>query len=332
MKSKIIPDRLKLGDEIRVIAPSRSMSILNEDNIEFSKKRLENEGFKVTFSKNVRNYTDKDYMCATIEDRVEDLHEAFRDKNVKAILTVIGGYNSNQILDYIDYELIKSNPKIFCGFSDITALSNSIYAKTGLVTYSGVHFSSFGMIKGFEYSLKYFKEILLENKQVNIESSYTWSNDSWYKDQENRNFIDNDGMFVINKGKTEGRIIGGNLCTLNLLQGTEYMPDLQDAILFLEDDGLVGDEFIREFDRDLQSLLHCAKGKNIKGIVLGRAENVSKMNKEKWNRIIKSKKELSKIPIVGNANFGHTTPIFTFPIGGFCKMEVSDEINIVISN
>lgn len=332
MQTKIIPQKLKIGDEIRVIAPSRSMSILSKEVIKIAENKLESEGFKVTFGKNVRNYTDEDYMCASIEERIEDIHDAFKDKNVKAILTVIGGYNCNQLLDYINYDVIKENPKIFCGFSDITALSNSIYAKTGLVTYSGLHFSSFGMGKGLDYSLKYFKEILMEERQVKIESSDMWSNDEWFKEQENREFIKNDGMFIINKGTSKGKIIGGNLCTLNLLQGTEYMPDLEETILFLEDDGLVGDKFIREFDRNLQSLLHCAKERKIKGIVLGRAENVSKMNKEKWIKIIKSKKELLDIPIVANANFGHTTPIFTFPIGGVCKIDTNDGINIVISN
>lgn len=161
--NKIIPEKLKKGDEIRVIAPSRSMKILKKDIIDIAKSRLESLGFKVSFGKNVMKSINDDYKCASIEDRVSDLHDAFRDKNVKAILTVIGGYNVNQILDEIDYELIKNNPKILCGFSDITALTNAIYAKTGLVTYSGVHFSSFGMKYGFEYSLDYFKKIFMKN-------------------------------------------------------------------------------------------------------------------------------------------------------------------------
>lgn len=187
----------------------------------------------------------EDFLCGSISDRVEDLHEAFKERNVKAILTVIGGYNINQLLDYIDYALIKDNPKILCGFSDITALSNAIYSKTGLVTYYGPHFSSFGMKYGFDYTLNYFKEMLTDSKEVIIKNSSEWSDDSWYKDQENREFIKNDGMKAINHGKTEGRIIGGNLCTLNLLQGTEYMPEAEDAILFLEDDALVKNEFVR---------------------------------------------------------------------------------------
>lgn len=272
----IIPEKLKNGDEIRVIAPSRSMNILNEETISIATKRLEELGFKVTFGKNVKNEINSEYGCATIEDRIEDLHEAFIDKNVKAILTVIGGFNVNQILDYIDYELIRNNPKIICGFSDITALLDAIYAKTGLVTYYGPHYSSFGMKKGVEYTLKYFKSMFIEDGEMLIEDSKQWSDDPWFLEQENRNFIDNKGRQVLNLGEAEGKIIGGNLCTLNLLQGTEYMPDLDESILFLEDDGMSGKEFLREFDRNIQSLLHCAKGKNIKGIIIGRAQKVVK--------------------------------------------------------
>lgn len=322
--NKIIPEKLKMGDEIRVIAPSRSMKILKEDTINIAKSRLESLGFKISYGKNVMNSINDDYKCASIEDRVSDLHDAFRDKNVKAILTVIGGYNVNQILDEIDYDLIKNNPKILCGFSDITALTNAIYAKTGLVTYSGVHFSSFGMKYGFEYSLDYFKKIFMENDWIEIKPSKKWSNDSWFLNQENRTFKNNEGMQIIFEGKAEGNIIGGNLCTLNLLQGTEYMPNIDNSILFIEDDGLVGKEFVREFDRNLQSLLHTAKGLNIKGIVIGRAENVSEMNYNKWVNILGTKKQLENIPIIINANFGHTTPIFTFPVGGFAKLVVQN--------
>lgn len=331
--NKIVPEKLKIGDEIRVIAPSGSMKILKEDTINIAKSRLEDLGFKVSFGNNVMNSINDNFKCASIEDRVSDLHDAFSNKNVKAILTVIGGYNVNQILDEIDYELIKNNPKILCGFSDITALTNAIYAKTGLVTYSGVHFSSFGMKYGFEYSLEYFKKIFLKNDWIEIKSSKEWSNDSWFSNQEDRIFERNEGMQIISEGKAEGKIIGGNLCTLNLLQGTEYMPNIDNSILFIEDDGLVGKEFVKEFDRDLQSLLHTIKRGKIKGIVIGRAEKVSEMNYSKWVNILETKKQLENIPIIINANFGHTTPIFTFPIGGFAELVVqNNKINLKIKD
>lgn len=327
---KIIADKLQLGDEIRVIAPSRSMSILNKNIVDAAKERLESMGFKVSFGKNVLNSIDDNYKCGSIEDRLEDLHEAFRDKNVKAVLTVIGGFNVNQLLDYIDYDLIKENPKIICGFSDITALTNAIYSKTGLVTYSGPHFSSFGMKKGFEYTQEYFEKMFMKNEKILIESSKEWSNDAWFKNQDERVFIKNKGMKVINKGEAEGTIIGGNLCTLNLLQGTEYMPNLDNTILFLEDDELANKYFCKEFDRNLQSLLHSSKGQNIKAIIVGRAEKCCEMSDEIWKKLFKTKKELNNIPIVINADFGHTTPIFTFPIGGYAKIKIDEEIMIEI--
>ena len=159
----MIPEKIKNGNEIRVIAPSRSLNILNYERNENAKKRLENLGFKVTYSKNALECDD--FKSSPIEMRINDLHEAFLDTNVKIILTAIGGYNSNQLLKYIDYEVIKKNPKIICGFSDITALLNAIYAKTGLVTYSGPHYSNFGMNKGLEYTIKYFKDILMKISQ-----------------------------------------------------------------------------------------------------------------------------------------------------------------------
>lgn len=326
---KIIPERLKKGDEIRVIAPSRSLKVLRDEVIEIAKKRLEELGLVVTFGKNVMKYESENFKCASIEDRIEDLHDAFKDKNVKAIITVIGGHNVNQILDYIDYELIKNNPKIICGFSDITALVNAIYAKTGLVTYLGPQFFSFGMKYGFDYSMEYFKKMCMREDEINIVSSSQWSNDSWMKNQEERTFINNNGMKVIYSGNSSGKIIGGNLCTLNLLQGTEFMPDLDNSIWVVEDDGETGKYFNKEFDRNLQSLLHCAKGKKINGLIIGRAESVSEMNFEKWKEIIETKKELKNIPIVIGADLGHTTPIFTFPIGGDASI-YANEKDIVI--
>ena len=326
----MIPAKLKAGDEVRVIAPSRSMSILGEDCKELATQRLEELGLKVTFGKHVME-ADADYLAASVAARAEDLNEAFKDKNVKAILTVIGGFNSNSILDYIDYEAIKENPKIFCGFSDITALSNAIHAKTGLVTYSGPHYSSFGMLKGFEYTLEYFKKMFFEEEEFEIKASEEWSDDAWFIDQENRKFEKHEGMFIINEGEAEGDIIGGNLCTLNLLQATPYMPNIENKILFLEDDNLSGDVFLMEFDRNLQSLMHMPEFKTVKGIVLGRAEIASCMTEEKWKKLIKNKKELAHIPVIGNANFGHTTPIMTFPVGGHAKLIAkSNEIKLLI--
>ena len=297
----IVPPKLKQGDEIRIIAPARSLSLLSEDLVKLAKKNFENQGFKITFSKNCK---EKDvFTSSSIKSRVEDLHEAFSDKNVKAIFTVIGGFNSNQILKYIDYNLIKKNPKILCGYSDITALANAITAKTGLVTYSGLHFSTWGMKKEFEYNLEYFRKCLIEESEFEIKPSKTWSDDAWYKDQENRKIEKNKGFIILNKGKAEGTILGGNLCTFNLLQGTEFMPDISNSILFLEDDYMAGDYFGVEFDRNLQSLIHQPNFEKVKGIVIGRFQKKTDMTLEKLKYIIKTKEELKNLPIIANVDF-----------------------------
>lgn len=314
-------ERLKVGDEIRVIAPSRSGAILKSEQIDISVKRLEALGFRVTFSKNFKNY-DLFYQ-SSIEERIEDLHEAFLDPKVKMILTAIGGYNSNQLLDYIDYDIIRNNPKIFCGYSDITALNNAIYHKTGLINYSGPHFSTLGMKHGLDYTMDYFLQAITNDSILYIEPSKEWSNDLWYLNQEDRTFYPNEGYFIINEGQAEGKILGGNLCTFNLLQGTKFMPDLTDSILFIEDDN---ESHSQMFDRDLQSLLHQPNANKIKAIIIGRFEKESQVTKEGLRLIIQSKKELQHIPVIANVDFGHTSPIFTIPIGGTCTVKVSGGI------
>lgn len=319
----MIPNKLRPGDEVRVIAPSRSFQIISQENIQYASQSLDSIGLKVSFGKHV---DECDLMLSSsIAGRVSDLHEAFSDANVQAILTVIGGYNSNQLLRYIDYELIKNNPKIFCGFSDITALSNAIYHKTDLITYSGPHFSSFAMQKGFEYSMDYFKKIFFENSPFKVDPSELWADDAWFLEQNNRIFHKGSGYWPMNPGQATGKIVGGNLGTLRLLQGTEYMPSLKDCILFLEDDAITDGHDDVEFDRSLQSLIHQPEFDTVKAIVIGRFENKFEMSFEKLKFIIETKAELKHIPVVANADFGHTTPIFTFPIGGTCRVNVNED-------
>lgn len=309
--NKIYPERLKVGDEIRIIAPSRSMAILNKEIINIANNRFQELGLKLSFGKHI--YESDDFNSLSIESRLDDLHLAFSDKNVKAIITVIGGFNSNQLLKYIDWKLIKNNPKIFLGYSDITALNNAIFAKTGLVTYSGPHYSTFGQKLYFDYTLEYFQKCLMMDNPFEISASNSWSDDEWYLDQNKRDLIDNQGHFVINKGEAQGTILGANLCTFNLLQGTEYFPDLNSSILFLEDDY---ETVPHTFDRDLQSLIHLPNFNKVKGLVIGRFQKKSKMSDELLKKIIKTKKELESIPVIANVDFGHSDPKITFPIGG----------------
>ncbi len=316
---KIYPAKLKVGDEVRIVAPARSMSIISKEVREIANKRFADFGLKLSFGKNIEE--SDEFFSSSIKSRVDDIHEAFADKNVKAVITVIGGFNSNQLLRYLDWNLIKNNPKIFCGYSDITALNNAIFAKTGLISYSGPAYSTFGQELYFDYAIDYFKKCLFSEDSFEIKPSDSWSDDKWYINQKERDLIKNNGFLIINSGKALGTLIGANLCTFNLLQGTEYMPELKDIILFIEDDE---ESLPIHFDRNLQSVIHQPWFNNVKGIVIGRFQKVSNMSDEIIIKIIKTKKELDNLPIIANVDFGHTYPLITFPIGGEVSLDVEN--------
>jgi len=319
---KIYPTKLKAGDEVRVVAPSRSMSIISKEVREIANRRFADLGLKLSFGKNIDE--SDEFASSSIESRVADIHEAFLDKNVKAVFTVIGGFNCNQLLKYLDWNLIKKNPKIFCGYSDPTALNNALFAKAGLVSYSGPVYSTFGQELYFEYTLDYVKKCLLSDEPFEIKPSDNWSDDAWYINQKDRNLIKNDGFWVLNEGKASGTILGANLCTFNLLQGIEYFPGFpKDTVRFLEDDEMSNDV---TFDRDLQSVIHQPNFENVKGIVIGRFQKVSKVSRDILTKIIKTKRELNNIPVIANVDFGHTSPLITFPIGGEAIVEAKNGI------
>lgn len=321
----MLPKRLSPGDEIRVIAPSTSMALVKDKQIDIAVERLNQLGFHVTFGKNV--YDHDEFYTTSIKDRIEDLHDAFKDPNVKGIFAALGGFHANQLLKYIDYELIRANPKVFCGYSDITALIAAIHKKTGLITYYGPFFSSFGIKYGVEYTMQSFLEAVTNDAPYEVDPSETWSDDPWYLDQENREFIKQDGYLILQEGEASGTLIGGNLSTLNLLQGTEYMPILKDSILFIEDSK---ESHPQSFDRDLQSLLHLHDASGIKGILIGRFQKDTNMTEAAIKKIIYSKEELRHLPVIANVNFGHVQPIATIPFGGKATIFANESYTKII--
>lgn len=312
----MLAERLKPGDEIRIISPSMSMSLLKEKHVELAQKRLQKLGFNITYGKNA--FVQNEFFSSSVEERTADLHEAFLDPNVKGILSGVGGFHSNQLLKYIDYDLIKKHPKIFCGFGDITALNVAIYTKTGLITYSGPHFSTFGMKYDFDYTLTSFLSAVTNDAPYEIAPSPFWNDEPWHIEKENRKLNKQDSYLVMNEGEAEGTLIGGNLSALQALQGTEFFPSLKDAVLFIEDDG---ESHPHKFERALQSLLLLPEAGQIKALLIGRFQTASHMTEEALKMIISSKKELREIPVIANVNFGHTHPMATLPVGA--KAEVA---------
>jgi len=293
-------------------------------------ERFDALGLALSFGDHVEEMDQ--FVSATIEHRAADLHAAFTDSEVDAILTVIGGFNSNQLLPYLDWELIAANPKILCGYSDITALACAIYAKTGLVTYSGPHYSTFGMRDHFDQTLDWFRDALFVGGEQEIAAAATWSDDEWYLDDPVRDILTNEGHWVLQPGEANGTLVGGNQCTLNLLQGTQYMPDLADTVLFLEDDFEADPH---TFDRDLTSLTQQPGFDGVQGLLIGRFQKSVEMTRGKLQAIVDSKRELHGIPVIANVDFGHTDPLMTIPIGGAAQIHGDrdgDETNIVLDH
>ncbi len=315
----IVPPSLKNGDIIRVVAPSTGLKIIGADLRALAQERFAQMGLKVTFGAHTTDENFDLFGSSPWRQRADDLNAAFADPEVKAVFTILGGFNSNQLLPFLDYDLIRRNPKIICGFSDITALLNGIYAKTGLVTFLGPHYSSFGMKYGFEYTWESMRQMLLGSGQATLRPAPEWSDDLWFVNQEARQFIKNEGWWILAAGNASGRLVGGNLGTLMLLSGTPYWPGFaKDTILLAEDCDPTGDA--KMFLRNLQSVAQQPDFGNVKALLIGRFQKALSVSREQLEYIISGIPQLARIPVVANLDFGHTTPMLTLPIGGCAKI------------
>lgn len=299
----MIPTKLKKGDTIGVIAPS---NYIEKDDLEYinaSIALMEASGFKVKFGKYV--FEDTLGYGTSPEKRSADINWAFKDDEVKAIMCVKGGEDSNTTLDYIDYEMIKNHPKIICGFSDNTSILNAIHEKTGLVTYHGPTFKS---LTSWEtgYAYKQFIKTFAENTESLImgepEDEYT----------------------SIQAGQVTGELVGGNLSLFTKLVCGKYAVNVQDKILFLEE---LGFEAAPEMvNSNIYYLKQNGVFDRIAGLWIGNYEHPSKVSIEK---IIKNAiGDEYKFPIIKSDNFGHIDKKIIIPIGTKAEINTNEKIKI----
>ena len=315
----VLPPRLRRGDTVRVVAPARSRAMVNEhDHTALIDERFAGLGLRLSYGAHVDERDDFD--SSPIASRIADLHDAFADPEVAAVLTVIGGFNSVELLPHLDFDLVGSHPKVFCGYSDITALQNAILARTGLVTYSGPHWSTFGMRDHLEPTLDWFTRALFDGEPVELTPASTWTDDLWFIDQDDRHPQPNDGWWPLQTGATTGRLVGGNLCTFNLLQGGPYRPSLEGAVLLVEDDALT---FPAQLARDLTSLLQLPDARGIRGVLIGRFQRASGVTRSLLTQIVDRADLSPDIPVLANLDVGHTHPLATLPIGGEVELSVT---------
>lgn len=288
----IIPKRLFKGATLGIISPaSPADSVDTEKSIKF----IENLGYKIKRAKNLNS--ENGYLAGNDNERALDINNMFADKAVDGIICIRGGYGSIRILDKINYSLIKKNPKVFIGYSDITAIHTAINSRTGLVSFHGPMLAS-DMRKGLDrYSLDCL-QAMVEKKQKNIHIKNP--SDSTIK--------------ALSHGKATGRLVGGNLAVIASTIGTEYEIDTKDKILFLED---IGEEPYK-IDRMLMQLKLAKKFDDSVAIVLCNWNKCECDNNaptltlsEVFEQILLPLKK----PILCGYYIGHCSPNITIPIG-----------------
>lgn len=296
------PKKIEKGDVIGIITPASNPS--NLSTIQDGVKYFENLGYRVEVGKNVGK--EEGYLAGSDEERLSDLHSMFANKHIKAILCVRGGYGSGRLLDSIDYNLIKNNPKIFVGYSDITALQMAMFKKTGLVTFAGPMVSTDFSSNVNNYAEENFWNVISNNKKIG-----------------KLNNPRDEKFFVLNKGRAEGKLLGGNLAVFTSLIGTKFMPDLKGAILLLEE---IGEQPYR-IDRLLNQLKLTDVFTQIKGIILGRFVDCYESDKSKktidLNAVIANYFSKLSVPLLYSFSHGHVKENLTVPFGINVKLNAS---------
>ena len=298
---KIIPSKLEKGDIIGVVAPSNPIVGENIEEVERARKIVEESGFKVKFSKNLFSNTNE--YSSTAKEKAEDINSMFADRQVKMIWCAKGGENSNSVFQYLDYEIISKNPKIVCGYSDITSLTNIITAKTGLVTFSGTNFKTIATDET-DYS---YKEAIKRFVEESLEIGKT---DFGYK--------------TIKEGQAEGELIGGNLSLIRGLVEGKYKIDFKNKILFLEELGFeTGPALASNY---LYYMKQNGVFDKIKGLWIGNYEHESKISLEKI--VLDVLENDIKFPIIKSNNFGHIEEKTVIPIGTKARIDTKKQEKI----
>lgn len=292
----MLAKKLKKGDKIGVISPSENVKEEDFADINESIELLKKNGYEVVIGKNA--YKNTTGYGATAKEKAEDIHEMYRNKEIKAIFSIKGGFNSNSVYEYLDLELIKNNNKILCGYSDATSYINYIQAKTGNSCFIGPNLKSLNSWET-DYS---FKEML-----------------NHFENGSNNLLREDDEVICIKEGYAKGKLIGGNLSLItNMLEELDF----SNKIIFLE-------EFSYESPPAMVSnYLYKMKQKGIfnkvKGIWLGNYEGDYSLEKI----LIDTIGDLNlNIPIIKSNNFGHTERKMTIPLGIEAKI-TKDNIQI----
>ena len=298
------PPRLKRGDVIGIVAPASAP--IAAEKIDRGVRYLENLGYRVRVGKYAKEV--QGYFAGRDEERASDLNAMFADRKVKAIITVRGGYGTPRLLQLLDYHLIKRNPKIFVGYSDITALQLAIFKRTGLITFSGPMLAVEMAGKMDPFTEEFFWKIITSPHSIGKVPN---------PDLEPLKVL----LSPVKEARASGRLVGGNLSMIISLLGTSFHPAFSNQILFFEE---VGEEPYR-IDRMLTQLKLAGAFRKIKALLIGSLIDCVPTDQTKPSlSIMEMLNEITKdlrIPIFSNLAYGHLPRKLTLPIGLHTKID-----------
>ncbi|WP_099188332.1 S66 family peptidase [Tepidibacter mesophilus] len=323
-------EKLKVGDSIGIFSPSSPITYSCPKRFERAKKYLQDKGFKIIEGSLTGKYDF--YRSGSIKKRAEELNELIRNPEVKCIMSTIGGMNSNSILPYIDYDAFKRNPKTIIGYSDVTAILLAIYAQTGISTYYGPALvASFGELSPFvAYTYRYFQKITIDKTKLPyvFETPEYWTDEyiNWEIQDRSKEKRENKWITVY-EGVVRGRVIGGNLNTIQGIWGSKYMPKIKNGdILFIEDSL----KDVATIERSFSFLKVNGVFDKISGIILGKHELFDdlKTGRKPYEILLEVLGD-KKLPFIADFDCCHTHPMMTLPIG--CEIELdATEKNVSI--
>jgi len=305
----IKPPRLKAGDTVGLINPAGAT--YSKTDIQILEESLAALGLGVKLGEHILDRYG--YLAGKDEDRAQDVNAMFCDSSVNAIVAVRGGWGSNRILSLLDYEMIQKHPKALIGYSDITSLLVAIYARCGLVTFHG----PVGISTWNQFSVEYFRRILFDAEAVTLQNP---------TDRGDNLAQTTDRVETITAGRTRGKLVGGNLSVLTAMVGSQYLPNWEKVILFLEET----DEQIYRVDRMLSQLRLSGVLEKVAGVVFGKCTNCTPgegYGSLTLEEVLRDHLQRLGVPSWYGSMIGHVEKKFTVSLG--VEAEIDAEVGTI---
>lgn len=316
----IYSPKITRGKKLAIISPATAIS-LPQERIDKAYKVLSGLGvsiYQMPHSVN-KSFTPKEVAA--------EIMDAVTDPEITGLMAFWGGSGTNAILEHLDYDLIRNNPKVFIGYSDTSALLQAVTTKSDIVTYLGAAAVTFSKPIEFSESFDSLKYAITKESEVTIIPSQKYCDDLFYPTFSDKGTAKNNlGFKTFRTGKAEGIVFAGTIAVLSSLIGTPYLFDPKDKILCLE---MSEDHDFKRLVRWLHQFKQAGWFQNAKGLVLSKFTKASEVGELELKQLLTEVLEGTNFPVVYNADFGHTDPILTLPIGGFMHLDAKEDSVVV---